>query len=57
MFAVVLTRSNSMAIGQLPHGIIIQKIAPRIWFPSMVIVWAILTVSELSLNIVVEDKC
>lgn len=33
-----------MAIGQLPHGIIIQKIAPRIWFPSMVVVWAGLTV-------------
>ena len=36
-----------MAIGQLPHGIIIQKIAPRIWFPSMVVVWATLTVLRL----------
>jgi hypothetical protein len=43
---------SSMAIGQLPHGIIIQKIAPRIWFPSMVVVWAGLTVrSYLFLNL------
>ncbi|KAH6680531.1 pantothenate transporter liz1 [Halenospora varia] len=27
-------------IGQIPHGIIIQKIAPRIWLPSMVVIWA-----------------
>lgn len=33
-----------MAVGQLPHGIVIQKIAPRLWFPSMVVVWALLTV-------------
>lgn len=38
---------DSMAAGQLPHGIIIQKIAPRIWFPSMVVIWAILTVIHL----------
>ncbi|KAI8161012.1 Pantothenate transporter liz1 [Colletotrichum sp. SAR 10_70] len=30
-------------IGQVPHGIAIQKIPPRIWFPSMVIIWAGLT--------------
>ncbi|KAI0168503.1 pantothenate transporter liz1 [Pestalotiopsis sp. NC0098] len=30
-------------IGQIPHSIAIQKIAPRIWFPSMVIIWAGLT--------------
>lgn len=30
-------------IGQIPHGIIIQKIPPRIWLPSMVVVWAALT--------------
>ncbi|KAH6644925.1 pantothenate transporter liz1 [Truncatella angustata] len=30
-------------IGQIPHGVIIQKIAPRIWLPSMVLVWAGLT--------------
>jgi MFS transporter, ACS family, pantothenate transporter len=34
-----------MAVGQLPNGFIIQKVAPRIWFPSMVVVWAGLTVS------------
>ncbi|KAJ1324576.1 MFS transporter ACS family pantothenate transporter [Microdochium nivale] len=31
--------------GQIPHGIIIQKIAPRIWLPSMVLVWAALTMA------------
>jgi ACS family pantothenate transporter-like MFS transporter len=30
-------------IGQIPHAIIIQKIAPRIWLPAMVLVWAGLT--------------
>ncbi|KAI1864334.1 uncharacterized protein JN550_008891 [Neoarthrinium moseri] len=30
-------------IGQIPHGIIIQKVAPRIWLPLMVLVWAALT--------------
>lgn len=30
-------------IGQIPHGIIIQKIPPRIWLPSMVALWAGLT--------------
>lgn len=33
-----------MAIGQIPHGLIIQKIKPRIWLPSMVVVWTALTV-------------
>jgi ACS family pantothenate transporter-like MFS transporter len=46
-----------MAIGQLPHGIIVQKIAPRIWFPSMVVVWAILTVFGLSLESQMMDAC
>lgn len=32
-------------IGQIPHGIIIQKFAPRIWLPSMVVVWSALTMS------------
>ncbi|KAL2273928.1 hypothetical protein FJTKL_04006 [Diaporthe vaccinii] len=32
-------------IGQIPHGIIIQKFPPRIWLPSMVIVWSALTMS------------
>lgn len=30
-------------IGQVPHGLVIQKIAPRIWFPLMTLVWAGLT--------------
>jgi ACS family pantothenate transporter-like MFS transporter len=30
-------------VGQVPHGIAINLVAPRIWFPSMVIVWALLT--------------
>ncbi|KAF4879459.1 Pantothenate transporter liz1 [Colletotrichum siamense] len=33
-------------IGQVPHGIAIQKIPPRIWFPSMVIIWAGLTMAS-----------
>ncbi|KAJ0124822.1 pantothenate transporter liz1 [Diaporthe amygdali] len=32
-------------IGQIPHGIIIQKFPPRIWLPSMVVVWSALTMS------------
>lgn len=32
-------------VGQIPHGIVIQKIAPRIWLPSMVLVWAALTMA------------
>lgn len=27
-------------IGQIPHSVIIQKIAPRIWLSAMVVVWA-----------------
>lgn len=30
-------------VGQVPHGLVIQKIAPRIWFPLMTVVWAALT--------------
>ncbi|KAK9777941.1 putative Pantothenate transporter liz1 [Seiridium cardinale] len=32
-------------VGQIPHGIIIQKIPPRMWLPAMVLVWAGLTMS------------
>lgn len=32
-------------IGQFPHSIVIHKIPPRIWLPSMVLVWAGITVS------------
>ncbi|RJE23922.1 Major Facilitator Superfamily [Aspergillus sclerotialis] len=30
-------------IGQVPHGLVIQKVPPRIWFPLMSVVWAGLT--------------
>ncbi|RYP28255.1 hypothetical protein DL767_007305 [Monosporascus sp. MG133] len=30
-------------IGQVPHGIVLQKVAPRIWLPSMALTWAALT--------------
>ncbi|KAH8646126.1 pantothenate transporter liz1 [Xylariales sp. PMI_506] len=30
-------------IGQIPHSIAIQKIAPRLYFPTMIIIWAGLT--------------
>ncbi|KAL2069211.1 hypothetical protein VTL71DRAFT_15549 [Oculimacula yallundae] len=40
---VLSVTTAGMAIGQIPHGIIIQKIAPRIWLPLMVVVWAFLT--------------
>jgi ACS family pantothenate transporter-like MFS transporter len=46
-----------MAVGQLPHGIVIQKIAPRLWFPSMVVIWAILTVFYLSYHSLVKLRC
>lgn len=32
-------------IGQVPHGLVIQKIAPRIWFPLMTFIWALLTMA------------
>lgn len=32
-------------IGQVPHGLVIQKIAPGIWFPLMTVVWAFLTMA------------
>ncbi|KAL6362471.1 MFS domain-containing protein [Fusarium phalaenopsidis] len=37
---VLAVTTAGMAIGQLPYGIVIQKVAPRIWFPSMVAIWA-----------------
>lgn len=40
---VLAVTTAGMAIGQIPQGIIIQKIAPRIWLPSMVVLWACLT--------------
>lgn len=35
-----------MVIGQIPNAIIIQKIPPRIWLPSMVILWGSLTMAH-----------
>lgn len=32
--------SYSMLVGHIPHSIIIQKIRPRKWLPSMIIAWA-----------------
>lgn len=43
MSTVYDTDICSMLVGQIPNGIIIQKIAPRIWLPSMAIVWVGLT--------------
>ena len=40
-----------MAVGQIPHGIIIQKIRPGIWLPSMVVLWAALTVGWIHLDL------
>lgn len=43
-YSVLLSMTTAgYVIGQIPHGLIIQKIAPRIWFPSMVVIWAGLT--------------
>ncbi|KAF2014037.1 MFS general substrate transporter [Aaosphaeria arxii CBS 175.79] len=30
-------------VGQIPHALIIQKISPRIWLPTTLITWSILT--------------
>ncbi|KAF4984707.1 hypothetical protein FZEAL_148 [Fusarium zealandicum] len=43
-----------MAVGQLPHGIIIQKVAPRIWFPLMVVIWAGLTMVSAAAKTVTQ---
>jgi MFS transporter, ACS family, pantothenate transporter len=43
---VLAVTTAGMALGQIPNGIIIQKVAPRIWFPLMVVLWAGLTVSQ-----------
>ncbi|KAM5349811.1 hypothetical protein ACJ41O_006316 [Fusarium nematophilum] len=51
---VLSVTTAGMAVGQLPHGIIIQKIAPRIWFPSMVVVWAGLTMASSAVKTVTQ---
>ncbi|KAH7366940.1 pantothenate transporter liz1 [Plectosphaerella cucumerina] len=49
---VLALTTAGMAVGQLPNGFIIQKIAPRIWFPSMVVVWAGLTMASAAVKTV-----
>ncbi|OLN86766.1 Pantothenate transporter liz1-like protein 6 [Colletotrichum chlorophyti] len=47
---VLSVTTAGMAIGQIPHGIIIQKVSPRIWLPSMVVVWAGLTMASAAVK-------
>jgi MFS transporter, ACS family, pantothenate transporter len=42
--SVLSITTAGMAIGQIPHGLIIQKVRPHIWLPLMVVIWACLTV-------------
>ncbi|EFW98884.1 major facilitator superfamily transporter pantothenate [Grosmannia clavigera kw1407] len=47
---LVTCLSVGYIIGQVPHGLAIQKIAPRIWFPSMTLIWACLTMASAGCN-------
>ncbi|KFY88925.1 hypothetical protein V498_06612 [Pseudogymnoascus sp. VKM F-4517 (FW-2822)] len=47
---VLSVTTAGMAIGQIPHGIIIQKIRPGIWLPSMMVIWAGLTMVTAAVN-------
>ncbi|QKX62387.1 uncharacterized protein TRUGW13939_09546 [Talaromyces rugulosus] len=40
---LVTILSVGYIVGQVPHGLVIQKVAPRIWFPLMTVVWSCLT--------------
>ncbi|WYZ37075.1 hypothetical protein EsH8_II_000581 [Colletotrichum jinshuiense] len=42
---VLSVTTAGMVVGQIPHGIVIglQIVRPKIWLPSMVLVWAFLT--------------
>ncbi|KAK1982030.1 major facilitator superfamily transporter [Colletotrichum cereale] len=51
---VLSVTTAGMAIGQIPHGLIIQKVPPRIWLPSMVVVWACLTMVSASVKTVTQ---
>lgn len=42
----LITRVHSLLIGQVPHAMIIHKIAPRIWLSSMTLIWAGLTMAS-----------
>ncbi|KAF2015795.1 MFS general substrate transporter [Aaosphaeria arxii CBS 175.79] len=45
-FNVLLSMTSAgMLIGQIPNSLAIQKVAPRIWLPSMIILWAGLTMA------------
>jgi ACS family pantothenate transporter-like MFS transporter len=35
-----------MLVGQIPSSIMIQKIKPRIWLSSMIVVWAACTMAS-----------
>ncbi|KAI1499001.1 pantothenate transporter liz1 [Biscogniauxia marginata] len=41
-------------IGQIPHGIVLQKVAPRVWLPSMVLLWAALTMATAACQTYVQ---
>uniref|UniRef100_A0A8H7K3H8 Major facilitator superfamily (MFS) profile domain-containing protein n=1 Tax=Bionectria ochroleuca TaxID=29856 RepID=A0A8H7K3H8_BIOOC len=47
---LVTVLSVGYIIGQVPHGLIIQKVRPRIWFPLMTLVWALLTMACAACN-------
>ncbi|KAI7784485.1 Pantothenate transporter liz1 [Diaporthe eres] len=51
---VLSVTTAGMAIGQIPHGLIIQKIKPRIWLPSMVVVWTALTMVSAACKTVTQ---
>ncbi|KAK2017285.1 major facilitator superfamily transporter [Colletotrichum eremochloae] len=51
---VLSVTTAGMAIGQIPHGLIIQKVPPRIWLPSMVVIWACLTMVSASVKTVTQ---
>ncbi|KAK8068969.1 Pantothenate transporter liz1 [Apiospora phragmitis] len=43
-YNVVLSMFTAGSVlGQIPHGVAIQRVPPRVWLPSMVLVWAWLT--------------
>ncbi|KAK7614318.1 pantothenate transporter liz1 [Phyllosticta paracitricarpa] len=43
--AILSVFTAGSVVGQIPHAIILQKVAPRIWLPFMVIVWSALTMA------------
>ncbi|PVI00992.1 pantothenate transporter liz1 [Periconia macrospinosa] len=49
---VLAVTTAGMAVGQIPHGIIIQRIRPSVWLPSMVTVWAALTMASAAVKTV-----